>query len=86
MAEVQIIPQFSNPQPNDSGADTYVKPKHWNETRKLAGGSVDGDLVTWEAGAVSKAAFRALVGGSGITVTVTATQIQVAGPKQQWPQ
>lgn len=79
MVEVQIGHVFVNPQPDDVGPDTYVKPKHWNaiETFK-SNGAADGDLVTYNPGSSTLAGYRTLVGGTGITVTVNPTNITIA--------
>jgi len=78
MAEVLINHVFNNPQPDDVGPHTYVKPTDWNASEVFGGGGTDGDLVTWNPASSTKASFRTIVAGTGISVSITAGQIQIS--------
>lgn len=76
--EVLIKHVFVNPQPDDAGPHVYTFPSDWNAAERLSGGTTDGDVVTWAPGAGSKASFRTIAAGSGISVVITAGAITIS--------
>jgi hypothetical protein len=75
---VLINHQFNNPQPDDAGPHVYTLPSDWNAAEMFGGGSTDGDLVTWDPASSTKASYRTLAAGAGITVTISAGQILIS--------
>src|SRR5437867_11342758 len=73
-----LKPGFPDPQPDQPGPHEETRPSDWSKEHVFAGGSVAGDVLTWEPAETDKARFRTVVGGAGISVTVNAGNITIA--------
>lgn len=69
--------EFTIPQSDDAGPHDHALPSDYNNGHVLSGGSIDGQMLTWDNALASKGKFRTLVAGSGLTVTVASTTITV---------
>jgi hypothetical protein len=70
--------EYNNPNADDGGPHDHTLNSDWNNGHVLAGGSFDGDVLTWQGANNSKGKFRTIVGSGNISVTVNSTQIVVA--------
>src|SRR5437867_911395 len=69
---------FPNPQPDQPGPHEETLPSDWNKEHIFSGGTIAGQVLTWEPAETDKVRFRTVVGGAGISVTVNAGNITIA--------